>query len=1107
VRFFFALIIVSITVSCGNGTRKPLFDADELLINDGNPIGQPDPSEPPDQTILPDDTALIDDGLLADEEPVEEDPVLPDSDHSLFAQEGACGPVPATTGSSADACGFIVNGKYRLLRGGTVQWFRLPTEEWRERLEKFRDAGFNTVDMYVAWNVHEPREGEFVFDDPDITQFLDLCAELGLMVYFRPGPYITNELDGGGVPAWVFAKTTKKNKDNDGRPNLRTDDPDYLFYANRYLTALNAVITPYLAKNGGPIVLYGIENEYNWFETFFDIDKLFSYDGGTERGITQSTGVKKMFESLRDAVRNSGVIEPITTCPGDAKVSGMGDVAGVIPMPNIYKNETTEKYAYDTVGSMHNAGKFGGAYTNFPSGSTETDRSPGRMMRLILGGMDGYFGFNIAGFHQEGRQNALTLDNSGLQTIVDLSPQNVLGLFLSPTVNYFSGVIDFYGPIGAAGTLREKYFEFRRFNMLLDDLEPLLAGLELPSVVATGLCAGCPVAVLNSALGALEGKSRRHYYFTVLNGAILLGLTNESGAAVMVAPGEITIGTRAIPRFVPLTVPTGVNPGAPEDPHGDTSYARFLVADLPIGPLRLAHTTSEVLRLRRFNDEILIALHGPQGSEGELVLDALPTDAKILYRDKDIVEKELPGAIALTYRHDDIQQVLVTAGGSTIRIVILDSNAAGRLWTFTTMTRDILLIGPDRAELRPDATLQCQYDERASALALIAPGEMTIPELTIATPYDAVTGLSRWTLPPWSGPDPIDPGLIAAGVMHDDTATAGPTYDDADWTAWNGEPDFLENFGIPGGHAWYRATLDLPGAPTEGQLYVPHASDIVGIYVNGTYVTTVAPVGTEIDSDGSDRYRFTDIAPLLHTGVNTIAFRVEVWGHGSFMWPRGKFAGFPGQMPALGFDALKGLSGASYFRGKVNGSTATYDLVSWRLRAANDGELNGWHRPDTDDALWPEAQIPLDLTKGDIVWYRASFATAAVLRENFDAPLSLLLTGRNAKATIWLNGRLIGRWISDEEWICRGTWTRCLRSMWSINDPDAVPLAEELLVTDGSSNELSILFEDTSADTDTTGGHIETLRIDFAAEELTPDGETSLLRALPRRTMMLHLTE
>src|SRR6478609_8180101 len=98
------------------------------------------------------------------------------------------------------ATGFFVDGVPRLLRGGTVQWFRLPREEWDDRLARFAAAGFNTVDVYVAWRNHEPEEGVFDFETYDLRAFLDLAKKHGLYVYLRPGPYITNEMDGGGVP-------------------------------------------------------------------------------------------------------------------------------------------------------------------------------------------------------------------------------------------------------------------------------------------------------------------------------------------------------------------------------------------------------------------------------------------------------------------------------------------------------------------------------------------------------------------------------------------------------------------------------------------------------------------------------------------------------------------------------------------------------------------------------------------------------------------------------------------------------------------------------------------------------------------------------------------
>ena len=100
--------------------------------------------------------------------------------------------------------GFMIDGKYKLLRGGGLQWFRISPEEWEDRIKRFKAAGFNTIDMYVAWNLHEPEEGVFDFTNPDIRQFLDLVKKHGLYVYFRAVPYFCNEYNGGGIPSWLL---------------------------------------------------------------------------------------------------------------------------------------------------------------------------------------------------------------------------------------------------------------------------------------------------------------------------------------------------------------------------------------------------------------------------------------------------------------------------------------------------------------------------------------------------------------------------------------------------------------------------------------------------------------------------------------------------------------------------------------------------------------------------------------------------------------------------------------------------------------------------------------------------------------------------------------
>ena len=59
-----------------------------------------------------------------------------------------------------------LKGRDTFLRGGAFHYCRCPRELWRDRLLKFKRAGFNTVDTYVFWNYHEPVEGH-----SDLSEF------------------------------------------------------------------------------------------------------------------------------------------------------------------------------------------------------------------------------------------------------------------------------------------------------------------------------------------------------------------------------------------------------------------------------------------------------------------------------------------------------------------------------------------------------------------------------------------------------------------------------------------------------------------------------------------------------------------------------------------------------------------------------------------------------------------------------------------------------------------------------------------------------------------------------------------------------------------------
>ena len=99
---------------------------------------------------------------------------------------------------------FFLDGKPFAIYSGAIHYFRVPREYWEDRLLKMKAAGFNTVETYTCWNLHEPREGEFDFTGMlDIAEFLRTAQKVGLYAVVRPGPYIFAEWDFGGFPAWL----------------------------------------------------------------------------------------------------------------------------------------------------------------------------------------------------------------------------------------------------------------------------------------------------------------------------------------------------------------------------------------------------------------------------------------------------------------------------------------------------------------------------------------------------------------------------------------------------------------------------------------------------------------------------------------------------------------------------------------------------------------------------------------------------------------------------------------------------------------------------------------------------------------------------------------
>ena len=149
---------------------------------------------------------------------------------------------------------FLLDGQPHRILAGALHYFRVHPDQWADRIRKARQMGLNTIETYVAWNLHAPSED--VFDTSaglDLGRFLDLVAAEGMHAIVRPGPYICAEWDNGGLPGWLF---------NKGNPVIRTSDPVYMALVRSYMEALAPILVPRQIDRGGPIILVQIENEY-----------------------------------------------------------------------------------------------------------------------------------------------------------------------------------------------------------------------------------------------------------------------------------------------------------------------------------------------------------------------------------------------------------------------------------------------------------------------------------------------------------------------------------------------------------------------------------------------------------------------------------------------------------------------------------------------------------------------------------------------------------------------------------------------------------------------------------------------------------------------------
>ena len=372
-----------------------------------------------------------------------------------------------------------INSQYLTLDGkpwlpvmGEFHFTRVPEEYWREELLKMRSAGVNIVSTYIFWNHHERTEGHFLWsENRDLRRFVTLCADLGLKVFIRPGPWVHSEARFGGIPDWVVQAMP-----------TRASDPTYLHYVSRYWTEIAAQLKGLLWKNGGPIIGMQIENEFNQTGPgqgaghIADLKKL-ALGAGLDVPLYTVTGWDNTIYPEHEVtpVQGGYADEPWGTTAVQSPPSEvytfrfLSRVHGVkvAPVPMSQADS-------DTAHTPFLGAEFGGGVpTMYRRRPIMQPDDTAAMLPVQLGS-----GVNLYGYYMfHGGQNSP--DHDSLEENTSIGAYNDL-----PIIDY-----DFQAPLGAYGQQHEVLTKIRPFHYFLQAFGSDLAAMSVhrPDVVSKGL--------------------------------------------------------------------------------------------------------------------------------------------------------------------------------------------------------------------------------------------------------------------------------------------------------------------------------------------------------------------------------------------------------------------------------------------------------------------------------------------------------------------------------------------------------------------------------------------------------------------------------------------
>ena len=339
--------------------------------------------------------------------------------------------------------GININGQEEIILCGSLFYFRIPRDEWEDRIVKLKYAGYNAIDVYFPWNFHEQKEGVFSFEDEkDIKEFLAIAHKHKMYVVARPGPYICSEYDMGALPPFLLTKEGIVLRDN---------NEIYLSYVKKYFDQILPILSEYQLGKKGSIIMLQIENELDFYKRV--CKDQYGY-----------------IEALYEMTLPHQFYVPVIACAGEGdEKSATGLYENVVPTFNFYPHGNSLKFEEISKAKSYELYK-----RDIPLMITETNRATSQLRRLLYTGVKLLGPYNQVGGNDFGFSNAV---NNWGKPLTYLTSDYDFGGLIKPHGSFsndiyesklFGKFIKTFGQKLASGFIENKQLKYKVNNEPFD---------------------------------------------------------------------------------------------------------------------------------------------------------------------------------------------------------------------------------------------------------------------------------------------------------------------------------------------------------------------------------------------------------------------------------------------------------------------------------------------------------------------------------------------------------------------------------------------------------------------------------------------------------------